>query len=234
MVQKMTQELFTTYKPPSFDGPSDQAQFMTQGEQLTLKEKSYNEGFQKGFNDGQKYGHDTALEEHDTYVKQILEKLYDAIQILKENNQDYTTHLTQHVNYSVALIIKKLFPFYLKREGKSELRDFVKHTVTSLLDKNGIKIFLNPSMLPHVKKYIDQQPDKNEGIHLMEDNTLDNYACTMKWKCGGGLYDINKLHDKIDVLLKNGLNLRKTNIQTETLSTENEAVNNTITESENV
>lgn len=230
----MTQESFTTYKPPSFDGPSDQAQFMTQGEQITLKETSYNEGYQKGYSDGQKYGHDTALQEHDIYAKQILEKLYGDVQILKENNEDYVTHLTQHINYSVALIMKKLFPFYLKREGKSELRDFVKHTVTSLLDRNGIKIFLHPSMLTHVQEYMDQEPEKSDGIHILADNTLDSYACTMKWKCGGGMYDINSLHDKIDFLLKEELDFKKIEAQTAPPSIDNELVENNVTEIENV
>lgn len=226
----MTQELLITYMPPSFDGPSDQAQFMTQGEQVTLKEKSYNEGHQKGYADGQKQGHDTALQEHDKYVKEILDKVYDSVQTLKEDNTDYEKQLTQHVHYSVSLIIKKLFPFYMKREGQSELRNFVQHTLDSLLDKNGIKFFLHSSMLPHVKEYMDKQPENSEEIHIVEDDTLDRHACTMKWKCGGGLYDVKNLHDKIDALLQSGLDLSKVESPTEIEPNDNELVENSITE----
>ena len=201
----MTQKLVTAYKPPSFDSASCQSHYMTKGEQTNLKELGYQEGYKQGYIDGQKHEHEIAIQEHDKQVKKIVEKLYDAIQMLKNNNENYASHLMQHVNYSVALIIKKLFPFYLKREGKSELLSFVKQTVLSLLDNQDMKIFLHPSMLDDVKNYMDQQPEKSDAIHILPDNTLDHYACKMKWKCGGGIYNINGLHDKIDSLLQDGL-----------------------------
>ncbi len=230
----MKPESFTSYTPPSFDAPYNQTQVLTEGEQAALKENSFNEGYQKGYSDGQKHGHDTSLQEHDRHVKQILETLYDNVQILKDNNEDYKAQLTEHVHYSISLIIKKLFPFYLKREGKSELRNFVKHTVMSLLDNNGMKIFLHPSMLPHVKEYMAQQPEKSDAFHIVADNTLDTHACTIKWKCGGGLYDINCLHDKIDLLLKNGLDFSKFENQAAPLSTDHDVLENNIKENENV
>jgi flagellar biosynthesis/type III secretory pathway protein FliH len=203
----MSDRIITTYKQPSFDGSSDQAQFMTQGEQVTLKKTSYKEGYEQGYKDGEKFGRANALQEHDHHVTQVMEQMLIIVQELSKKNTDYEAQLIQHINYSLALIIKKLFPFYLKREGKIELREFVKNTVYSLLDKEGTKVFVHTSMLNHIKEYLDKQPEKSHGIQILEDGSLNEYACTIKWKCGGGLYDLNSLYGRIDEILSNNISI---------------------------
>ena len=150
-----------------------------------LQEESYQEklariekeAYQKGFEQGQRDGLTLEKKQMEEKAKQ-LETIFSGLTDLKA--QIYHESESELLNLSV-LMAKKIIREEIKADG-GIIRHTIQAALKSLVDKQHIRILLNPEDMEEVRNLLPELAAQSKGgqFQLVEDNAIDAGGCILE------------------------------------------------------
>ena len=135
------------------------------------------EAYQKGFEQGQRDGLTLEKKQMEEKAKQ-LETIFSGLNGLKA--QIYHESESELLNLSV-LMAKKIIREEIKADG-GIIRHTIQAALKSLVDKQHIRILLNPEDMEEVRNLLPELAAQSKGgqFQLVEDNAIDAGGCILE------------------------------------------------------
>ncbi|MDP2192978.1 MAG: FliH/SctL family protein [Alphaproteobacteria bacterium] len=197
----MTQRKIEAFNLPCLNDAPNETKVLTRQEQLIIEQKGYNEGYQKGYDAGYEDGRKAAILAHEHHQNETLDCIENHLNRLHTDNVEVRKYAEDTLKEALKLSCEKLFPFYLKKEGKNELIRFIDHVLGSLLKKDHITITVHPAMADFVNEQLLNIKANRENLTIVSDADQNDHACHIHWPCGGAIFDMQALSKTLQCLL---------------------------------
>lgn len=137
----------------------------TAKEKESLEETAYQQGFERGYQDGQEQGEKSKKDQYPQFL--------NLLQQLREEKEDYLKDNEKNMVELVMLIAQKVLNTVV--EAKPEvIHSIVQNCVEKVMDAERITVRLNPQHIPYLSVYRDKYPD---NMTIEEDQNIPYGGC---------------------------------------------------------
>ncbi len=160
----------------------------TEEEMQAARAASFEEGRQKGAEEGRKTAWEEAMASVEKQQADTLEKIASLLKEMEPFCQKVSSKAFETATEFAFAVCKKILPALAEREGMNEIRALLEKNFQFLREEPKISIRLNPSLAEPIKKHIAQIVLKEAypgKIAVVRDENIAPGDCRIEWKNGG-------------------------------------------------
>lgn len=179
--------------------PEDEKKF-SEKELKEAETKAYQEGQQKGLEDGKIQAVEAMEQKTLLTVQQIEQNLVEAF----NKSHFYHQEIMREQILLTMSILKKIIPHFLEVAKEQEIERFIETTFQEMSSKSQIKIQLHSENFEQVKKsFLSQVKDQkiSENIDFVENDDISANQCLIDWEHGGAEWNTEELMQNIEKMV---------------------------------
>lgn len=160
----------------------------TEEEMQAARDAAFEEGHQKGLEEGRKSAWDEAMLSVEKQQADTLEKIASLLKEMEPFCQKVSAQAFETAVEFAFAVCKKILPALNKRDGLNEIRALLEQNFRFLKEEPKISIRLNPALADPIKQYIAQIVIKESypgKIAVIRDENIALGDCRIEWKNGG-------------------------------------------------
>jgi flagellar biosynthesis/type III secretory pathway protein FliH len=167
-----------------------------------IEAQAYELGYNKGKIQGIHEGGQNLQEHINQSIVSLLENISGKIDQSFKSIEEVEFQVNQ-VSLCVAQkIIEKIMPSYADKYGYENLQNLIKDVLSSLFDKQQIKIKVSPHNYDEIKSHFnDISVRQGHEITVEESAEVKAYDCAVEWEGGGASISHSKLSSQIVKIL---------------------------------
>lgn len=178
----------------AFDDNATIIKVFDEAEVNEIKAIAHAEGYKEGLDDGYEQGHQNAVSEYEENCLKLFSSIDQKIENFISFQEEYNNQMSSHLKDALSVIVRKLFPTYLKQQGQREVLGFIDDILGQLLRKENLIIQVHPSLFEIAKEKVLL---KTTHVVIEKNETFSNYECEMTWEEGGASYKLEDVHNRI-------------------------------------
>lgn len=178
----------TPAPPPPPPPPSPPPPGFTEEEMQAARDAAFEEGHQKGLEEGRKSAWDEAMLSVEKQQADTLEKIASLLKEMEPFCQKVSAQAFETAVEFAFAVCKKILPALNKRDGLNEIRALLEQNFRFLKEEPKISIRLNPALADPIKQHIAQIVIKESypgKIAVIRDENIALGDCRIEWKNGG-------------------------------------------------
>jgi hypothetical protein len=182
----------------------------------------------ESFDKGRQEGIAQTKAERDENVTKILQQVSEQIAAFEEHKREaFRAQHADALRLAMAMFEKTL-PVLQDRFGLDNLKAQVETILRAHSGQNTVDIHIHPDMVETFGTYIAQMEKDSATVScvLTPDESLSLYACTVKWKNGGGYTDQNTIAQHVCDKITGILSDKEVPTQTDTRQKDDEKERN--------
>lgn len=160
----------------------------TEEEMETARSVAFEEGRQKGIEEGRDAAWKEAMESDEKHQTDVLERISVLLKDLEPYCKKSAQTAFDTATELAFAVCKKAFPALGKSCGVNEVREMLEKNFQFLTEEAKIIIRLNPADAEPIKKHIAQLVVKTAyagKITVLRDESIASGDCSIEWKNGG-------------------------------------------------
>lgn len=160
----------------------------TEEEMQAARDAAFEEGHQKGLEEGRKSAWDEAMLSVEKQQADTLEKIASLLKEMEPFCQKVSAQAFETAVEFAFAVCKKILPALNKRDGLNEIRALLEQNFRFLKEEPKISIRLNPALADPIKQHIAQIVIKESypgKIAVIRDENIALGDCRIEWKNGG-------------------------------------------------
>lgn len=174
--------------PPAPPPPPPPPPGFTEEEMQAARAASFEEGRQKGAEEGKKNAWDEAMASVEKQQADTLEKIASLLKEMEPFCRKVSEKAFETATEFAFAVCRKILPALTEREGLNEIRTLLEKNFQFLKEEPKISIRLNPALADPIKKHIAQIVLKEAypgKIAVVRDESIAPGDCRIEWKNGG-------------------------------------------------
>lgn len=177
----------------------------TEEEMQAARDAAFEEGHQKGLEEGRKSAWDEAMLSVEKQQADTLEKIASLLKGMEPFCQKVSDQAFETAVEFAFAVCKKILPDLNKRDGLNEIRALLEKNFHFLKEEPKISIRLNPALADPIKQHIAQIVLKESypgKIAVIRDENIAAGDCRIEWKNGGLERNVQDILNQTEELLR--------------------------------